>query len=200
MILTLHESHPLQITQALLPSPLFQSATSSRCCDRPNSDGEDDIDYVPPSDGDEEYRPTQAASFQKQRKRRVASQSKSPGRKAFSPACSTSTEPESSSRTHRLSYRRQRCIASCSLQCDDGVALINKQSDFQCPVVGCDYTRKNHRVLDLRRHVTTRDRWIDPDRWTCYGVAMGRICLYGMGRAEDDRRVHQYWSTCSRVN
>ena len=115
------------------------------------------------------------------RSRRVASQYKSLSRETLSSACSTSTEPESSPRAHRLSYPHKRCNASYSLQRNDGAALINMRSDFQCPVVGYDYIQKNHRVPDLKRHVMTHDRWIDPDRWTRCGVAMDRACFCGMG-------------------
>jgi hypothetical protein len=62
--------------------------------------------------------------------------------------------------------------------------LIDKESDFQCPVVGCDYVQKNQRIPDLKRHVVTHDRWMEPGKWTCCGVGMERAYLYGKGIEE----------------
>jgi hypothetical protein len=62
--------------------------------------------------------------------------------------------------------------------------LIDSESDFQCPAVGCDYVQKNQRIPDLKRHIVTHDRWMEPEKWTCCGVGMDRAHLYGRGIEE----------------
>ena len=124
-----------------IPSTPVNGSTASPRCSDSESDGEGDIDYVPPSDDDEEYNPTQATSSQKQKKRKAASRFKSPHRTAFSPARSTSPGSEkivTSFRAHSLSHPYKRCISSRNFQREDGARLIDTESDFQCPVVGCD--------------------------------------------------------------
>ena len=167
--------------------PPSTTPASSPCSDNSELDGEGDTDYIPPSDDEEEYCPPPVAPCQKEKKRRIASPSKSPRRKKFSPARSTSSESEksvSSSRIHRRSHPYRRCNTSRNFQRDDGTMLVDKESDFQCPVVGCEYTQKNRRVPDLKRHVVTHDRWIEPGKWTCCGVDMDRAHLYDTGIEE----------------
>ena len=157
---------------------------SSPRCNSSELDGEGDTDYVPPSDDDEEYRPTRATPSKKQKKRKAASKCKSSRRTTFSPACSTSSESEksvTSSRAHRRLHPYKRSIPSRNFQCKDGSKWINKESDFQCPVVGCEYVQENQRIPDLKRHVMTHDRWREPEKWTCCGVGMDRAYLYGKG-------------------
>jgi hypothetical protein len=72
-----------------------------------------------------------------------------------------------------------RCNTSRNLRRDDGAALINERSRSQYPVFRRDHVQKNQRVPELKRHVTTRDHWIDPDEWACCGIAMDRAYLYG---------------------
>ena len=168
--------------------PPTSSPTSSSRCDVSESDGDGDTDYIPPSDDDdEEYRPTQATSPPKQKKRKVASKRKISRRTTFSPACSTSSKSEksvSSSRGHRRSHPYKHRISFRNFQREDGVRLIDKESDFHCPVIGCDYEQKNRRIPDLRRHVVTHDRWMEPGKWTCCGVGMERAFMYGRGIEE----------------
>jgi hypothetical protein len=170
-------STPDNASVASLPP---SSPLTSSYCGSSESDGEGDVDYIPPSDDDEEYRPVQAPP-QKQNKQRATSQSKSPSPKTFSPTHSTSSESGSSSRARRRSHPYKRTNTSRNLQRDHGPADINKRIHFFCPVIGCDYEQKNHRIPDLKRHVVTHDRWIVPDRWTCCGVTMDRAYLYGIG-------------------
>lgn len=160
--------------------------TSPPCCDSSESDGEGDTDYVPPSE-DEEYRPVQPAPPQKQKKRKAASKSKSHRRQNSSPARSTSSESErsvGSSRADRRSHPYNHYIPSRNFQRDDGAVLTDKESDYHCPVVGCEYIQRNERVPDLKRHVVTHDRWLEPGKWTCCGVTMDRAFLYDKGIEE----------------
>lgn len=176
---------PGNVSVASLPPPT-PHASSSRC-DSSESDGESDTDYVPPSDDDDEYHPAQITSPQKQKKTKAVSQSKSPRRESFSPARSTSSESDksvSSPRAHRRSHPYKRRNTSRNLQRVDGAMLVDKESDFHCPVIGCSYIQTNQRVPDLKRHVLTHDRWLNPDEWTCCGVAMDRAHLYGKGIEE----------------
>jgi hypothetical protein len=57
----------------------------------------------------------------------------------------------------------------------------NKESDFQCPVVGCNFVQKNQRIPDLKRHIETHGRWREPDKWICCGVGMDKAYSYGTG-------------------
>ena len=162
-------------------------SVSSPYCDSSESDSEGDVDYIPPSDDDDEYRPIQATPPQKQKRRSFPSQSKSPRREELSPACSTSSESEKSfspRRIHRRSHPYKGRNTSRNFQRNDGTRLIDKESDFQCPVVGCDYVQENQRIPDLKRHVVTHDRWMEPGKWTCCGVAMDRAYLYDKGIKE----------------
>ena len=167
------------------PPPSTPPAPSP-CDDSSESDGEGDTDYIPPSDDDEEYHPTQAAHSQKQKKHGTPSQFKFPHREDFSPTRSTSSKSEKSvspSRVHRRAHPYKGQNTSRNFQ-RDGAMLIDKESDFQCPVVGCDYVQQNQRVPDLKRHIMTHDRWIEPDKWTCCGVGMDRAHLYENGIEE----------------
>ena len=160
---------------------------SSPYCDSSESDGEGDLDYTPPSDDGEEYHPIQAASPQKQKKRNIPSQSKSSRRADFSPTHSTSSDSEkntSPSRVHRRSHPYNGRNTSRNFQRDDGTKLIDKESDFQCPVVGCNYVQVNQRIPDLKRHVVNHHRWMEPGRWTCCGVTVDRAHLYNKGIKE----------------
>jgi len=151
------------------------------------SDGEGDADYIPPSDDGDEYHPTREASSQKQKKRKAASKYKSPRRTAFSPGRSASSESkkgDTSSRARSGSHPYKRYISSRNFQREGGARLINKESDFHCPVVECDYVQKNRRIPDLKRHVVTHDRWMEPEKWTCCGVRIERAHLYGKGLEE----------------
>ena len=167
------------------PPPTSSPASSPRF-DSSESDGEGDTDYVPPSDDDEEYRPTQATSSQKQKKPKVTCRSKS-RRAPFSPARSTSSESEksaNSSRAHRRSHPYKCRIPSRNFQREDGAERIDRKSDFQCPVAGCDHTQKNQRIPDLKRHILTHDRWMEPEKWICCGVSMDIAHLYARGIEE----------------
>jgi len=180
-------STPDNASVASLP-PSSPPVSSSRC-DSSESDGESDADYVPPSDDDDEYRPTQVAPPQKKEKQKKtrSPKSKSPRRQNSSPARSTSSESErsvSSSRASRRSHPYKRRNTSRNFQRYGGAILADRESDFLCPVVGCDYAQRNQRVPDLKRHAVTHDRWLEPDKWTCCGVAMDRAHLYDTGIEE----------------
>jgi len=165
-------------------SPYYDSSESDEC----------DTDYAPPSDDDGEFHPTKVASSHTQKKHKVASKSSSSRRGNFSPTRSTSSESEksiSSSRAHRRSHPYKRRIPSRNFQREDGAVLIDN-SGFRCPVVGCGYIQTNQRVPDLKRHVVTHDRWMEPEKWTCCGVTMDRAHLYGKGIKEgmtDEERI-----------
>ena len=160
------------------PPPPTSSPSSSPRCDGSKSDGEGDTDYVPRSDDDEEYRPTQATSSRKQKKRKAASKYKSPRCTAFSPTSSTSSGSEKSIISSRARSRlHPRCVSPRNFQCEDGAMLI-KESNFQCPVIGCDHIQKNRRIPDLKRHIVTHDRWTRPEKWICCGVRMEIAHLY----------------------
>jgi len=167
--------------------PSTSSPPSSPRSGGSESDGESDTDYVPPSDDDEEYRPTPVTPLRKQKRRKAASKYKYPRRAAYSPARSTSSESEKSTTSSRASSRPHPYkprVSFRNFQRDNGARLIDKESDFQCPVVGCNYVQKNQRIPDLRRHVVTHDRWMEPGKWTCCGVGMDRAYLYGRGIEE----------------
>jgi len=175
--------------------PPTSSPPSSPRCGGSKSDDEGDTDYVPPSDDDEEYHPTQTTSSQKQKKRKASSKHKSPRRTAFSPTSSTSSGSKksvTSSRARSRLHPYKRYISSRNFQCEDGARLVGKESNFQCPVVGCDYIQKNRRVPDLKRHIVTHDRWIEPEKWTCCGVRMEIAHLYcediEEGMTEEEQR------------
>jgi len=162
---------------------------TSPCHDSSDSD-EGDADYIPPSDDDDQYRPNQSTSSQK-KKYKVA---KSHRRATFSPTRSTSSESErsvTSPRAQRRSHPYKRNIPSRNIQREDGVSVISKESDFHCPVVGCDYVQKNQRIPDLKRHVVTHDRWMEPEKWTCCGVTVDMAHLYdtsvGEGMTEGEQ-------------
>jgi len=165
------------VTSLLPPSP---HASSSRCGNS-ESDGESDADYIPPSDDDDEYHPTQVTSPQKQKK---TNQSKSPRRESFSPARSTSSESDksvSSPRAHRRSHPYKRHNTSRNLQRIDDAMLIDKETDFHCPVDGCTYVQTNQRIPDLKRHIATHDRSLNPNQWECCGVTIDMAHLYWEG-------------------
>ena len=177
--------------KASVASPPTSSSASSHY-DSSELDGESDTDYSPPSDEDEEYRPTRETASQKKRKIRV--RVKSACATAPSPTQSSVSESEksvASSRSHRRSHPYKRRIPSRNFQRQDGARLINKASDFQCPVAGCDYVQENRRVPDLKRHVVTHDRWMEPEKWICYGVGMERAHLYGLGIEEGMSKEEQ---------
>jgi hypothetical protein len=166
------------------PPPPTSSPASSPRCDSSESDGEGDTGYVPSSDDDGEYRPTQATSSRGQKKRRVVFKHKFSRRPTSLPTRSTSSgsgKSVASARAHRRSHPYKRRISSRNFQREDGARSIDRESDFQCPVVGCDYVQKNQRTPDLKRHVMTHDRWMEPDKWTCCGVGMERAHLYDRG-------------------
>ena len=162
------------------PPPASLAASSPRC-DSSESDGQGDTDYVPPSDDDQEYRPTQATSSRKQKKRKATSKSKSLRRTTFSPTSSESEKSVTSSRALRRSHPYKRPISSRNFQSEDGAMRRERRSSFQCPVVGCDYIQKNHRVPDLNRHIVTHGRWLEPEKWTCCGVTMDIAWSYDTG-------------------
>ena len=175
------------VNESTASPPPTSSPPSSPRSGGSESDGEGDTDYVPPSDDDEEYRPTSVTPLRKQKMRKAASKYKSPRRAAYSPACSTSSESEksaTSSRSRSRSHPYKPRVSFRNFQREDGARLIDKESDFQCPVVGCNYVQKNQRIPDLRRHVVTHDRWMEPEKWTCCGVGMERAHLYGRGIEE----------------
>ena len=161
-------------TSIAFPPPI-SSAPSSPRCDCSESDGEGDTDHIPPSDDDQEYRPTQAAPSRKQKKRKATPKTKS---------LSTSSKSEksvTSSRARRRSHPYKRRIPSRNFQSEDGAMRIERRSSFRCPVVGCDHVQKNHRVPDLNRHIATHDRWLEPEKWTCCGVTMDVAWSYDTG-------------------
>ena len=81
----------------------------------------------------------------------------------------------------RTSARRYRhLVTPDNPQCKREVRLTDRLSKFRCPVVGCDYVQKNRRVPDLKRHTVTHDRWLEPDKWICCGVAIDNAHLYGI--------------------
>jgi hypothetical protein len=169
------------------PSPTSSPASSPHC-DSSGSDGEGDTGCVPPSDDDEEYRPTQTTPFQQQKKKRkVASKHKSLRRAKSSPTRSTfshSGKSVTSPRARRRSHPYERCTSSRNSQCEDGARLIDNESNFQCPVIGCGHVQKNQRIPDLKRHIMTHNHWMEPEKWTCCGVGMERAHLYGRGIEE----------------
>jgi hypothetical protein len=167
--------------------PATSSPASSPHCDSSESSGEGDTYCFPSSNDDGEYRYTHATSSQKQKKRKVSSKYKSLHRATFSPTRSTSSEfgkSVTSSRAHRRSHPYKRRASSRNFQREDSARSTSKGSSFQCPVVGCDYAQKNQRTPDLKRHIVTHDRWIEPDKWTCCGVGMERAHLYSRGIEE----------------
>ena len=176
------------VNESTASPPTTSSPPSSPRSGGSESDGEGETDYTPPSDNDdEEYRPTPVTSFRKQKMRKAASKYKFPRHAAYSPARSTSSESEKSATSSRARSRPHPYkprISFRNFQRKDGTRLIDKESDFQCPVVGCDYVQKNERIPDLRRHVMTHDRWMEPGKWTCCGVGMERAFLYGRGIEE----------------
>ena len=160
--------------------PPTSSPPSSPRCGGSKSESEGDTDYTPLSDDDEEYHPTQETSSKKQKKRKAASKYKSPRHTTFSPTCSTSSGSGKSvtSRAHIRLHPYKRCNPPRNFQCEDGAKSIDKEANFQCPVVGCDYIQKNRRIPDLKRHILTHDRWMEPEKWTCCGVKIEMAHLY----------------------
>ena len=176
-------STPGNVSVASPPS-ISPPASSSRS-DSSELDSEGDTNYVPPSDDDEEYRPAQVTPSQKQKKRKVAYRSKS-RRTTSSPARSASSRSEKSttSRAHKRVHPYKRCIPSRNFQREDVAERVDRESDFHCPVVGCDHFQKNQRIPDLNRHILTHDRWMEPEKWICYGVSMDIAHLYDRGIEE----------------
>jgi hypothetical protein len=121
----------LWITRALFPS---SPPAPSRLCGSSESDGEGGANCIPPSVS-EEYRPTRVASPQKQKKHRVASQSRDVFPRSF---CFLQI---------RVLFSPSLALAAPSrnLQREDGAGLIDKRSDLQHPVVGWDYVQMNQR-------------------------------------------------------
>ena len=151
---------------ASVVSPPTDSSHSPSHYDGSKPDGDSDSD----SDEDEEFRPTQAASSQR-KKARVRTRSSTSGSK----------KSIGSSRGHRRSHPYKGPIPSRNFQRQDGTGFVNKASIFQCPVVECDYTQKNKRIPDLKRHVMTHYRCVEPGKWTCCGVGVEIGHLYGQG-------------------
>ena len=162
--------------RASIASPSTSSSPSPSCYDSSKPNGEGDNDYSPPSDEDEEYRLTQATSSERKRKVRV--RAKSTPTRSF---ISESEKAIAPSRGHRRSHPYKQSNHSRNFQRQDGARLVNKASEFQCPVAGCDHTQKNRRIPDLKRHIATHDRWIEPGKWTCCGIGMERAHFYGQG-------------------
>lgn len=155
---SLNYSYDSQTFSALEEASVVSPPTSSSTSSRYNSsqlDGENDINYSPPSDEDEEYRPPRAKTSQRKRKAR--------------------------SHSHRRPRPYGHPIRSRNFQREDGARLISSVSDFQCPVEGCGYIQRNQRIPDLERHIRTHERSQDPEKWICCGVGMGIAHLYGQG-------------------
>ena len=161
------------------PSPLTSPFVSSCSYDSPESSS--NVGCVPRSD-DDDYYPTQSTSYQKQKKR-LTTKSRS-RRAASSPTRSTSSESEksvASSRASRRSHPYKHDIHFRNFQSEDSALLIGKESDFRCPVAGCDHVQGNRRIPDLKRHIETHSRWRKPEKWICCGVGVDRAHLYGKG-------------------
>ena len=167
--------NPSTPERASVASPPTSSSASPSCYDNSKLGSVGDINYSPPSDEDEEYLPTQTICPER-KKRKVGVRAKSTSTRS---STSESEKTTDSSRGHRRSHPYKQPNHSRNFQRRDGARLINKASEFQCPVAGCDHTQKNRRIPDLKRHVATHDRWIEPEKWTCCGVGMDRAHLCG---------------------
>ena len=163
--------------RASVASPPTSSSPSPFCFDNSKLGGEGDTEYTPPSDEDEEYRLAQAISSER-KKRKVRVRVKPTSTRS---STSESEKTTVSSHSHRRSHPYKQPNHSRNFQRQDGARLVNKSSEFQCPVAGCDHTQKNRRISDLKRHVATHDRWIEPGKWTCCGIEMERAHFYGQG-------------------
>ena len=160
--------------RASLVSPPTSLSPPSSCPHHSKPDGERGTNYFFSFDEDE-------TSFERKHKAYVSAKST---RTASSSARSSTSESEkiiAPSRGHRRSHPYKHPNHSRNFQRQDGARLINKASEFQCPVVGCDHTQKNRRIPDSKRHVVTHERWIDPEKWTCCGVGMEKADWYGQG-------------------
>ena len=173
--------HPLHVSPsdspAIAVSPPANPSTSPHGLGSSESDGDDD--YVPPSDDDEDYRPTQSASYQKQKKLKTVSKPKPSHPVPFSPSRSTSESKKSGTpRKTRRSHPYKRNVPSRNFQSKDSALYTNKRADFRCPVVGCGHVQRNQRIPDLKRHILTHGRWREPEKWICCGVGTDRAHLY----------------------
>ena len=143
--------------------------------------GEDNTDYGPPFD-DEDYRPSQSTPSQKRKKQKVGAEAESNSDTTFSAHASPyksrrGTAPPS---VHAGKRHYKHTITSRNFQRKRGARPTDRLSKFQCPVVGCNYVQKNRRVPDLKRHIVIHDRWLEPDKWICCGVATENAHLYGI--------------------
>ena len=164
--------------RASIASPPTSSSPSHYDSSKP--DGEGDTDYSPPSDEDEEYRPTQATSSEKKKRKARAKATRTTTSSARSPT-SESEKSIASSCGHQRSHPYKQSNRSRNFQRQDHARFINKMSEFHCPVAGCDHTQENRRIPDLKRHIATHDRWIEPEKWTCRGVGVEKAHLYVEG-------------------
>ena len=167
--------------RANLASPPTSSSPSSSRHYNPKPDCEGDTNHSFPSNEGEESRPAQAICSEGKCKVHVRAKS---ALATSSSARSSTSESEKMivpSRGHRCSRPYKPPNHSCNFQRQDGARLINKASEFQCPVAGWNHTQKNRRIPDLKCHVATHDRWIDPEKWTCCGVGMEKAHFYGQG-------------------
>ena len=142
-----------------------------------NTATDNDGDRVPLSDEEEEYHPTQSTSGGK---REITAGS--PCSVTSSPTRSTSSKSEKNGTPSRKTGRSQpymRDIPSRNFQYEDSTLFINQESEFGCPVPGCEYVQKNQRAPDLKRHIVTHGRWREPEKWICCGVEMDKAHLYG---------------------
>ena len=173
--------------------PSVGTSTQSRCSD--SSEFDSAVDYVPSPDEDddsEEYHPTQPICYQNQKNTKTPSKAKSSC--SFSPSRFTSESEKNgaSLRKANRSHPYRRNAPPRNLQCEGPVSYTNTGSDFRCPVVGCDHTQENRRIPDLKRHILTHRRLVEPEKWICCGVGMERAHLYREGIKQgmtDEERI-----------
>ena len=163
-----------------LSSSSTSPPTLSSCSSSPSSGGEGDADYVPPSDFDGDYLPGRSTSSQKQK--RKARTKALISRTTTSAYASSSESGRSVTASHSprraRSYRRP--TAPRNFQSQDGARLTDVSSEFRCSAPGCKYVQKNRRVPDLKRHMATHSYLLEPDKWTCCGIATEDAHLYGI--------------------
>lgn len=100
----------------------------------------------------------------------------------FSPAPSTSpkTAKSNASRDKRRSRPYRRRVPPRNFQCEDAALLAYDGSDFRCPVPVCDHVQNNRSVSELKRHIDTHRRSMEPEKWTCRRVGIDGAHLHGI--------------------
>ena len=168
--------------------PTSPPASSSRS-DSSRFGSEGVSDYLPPSDHDEDYRPARATTSRSQRKRKLQQKAKPTPRTAFPSSPTPSSESGKSvadSRSHRRARPYRRSTAPRNFQVRDGASLTGELSELRCPVPGCG--KRSQRVPDLRRHIKSHKHWLEPNKWTCCGIATEEAHLYGIEIAQGATR------------